>query len=147
MFTDDVTCYTITFLLCTKDKALEAYKSYEAWATMQQHCKAIKVLHPDHGGEYLSAAFNQHLAKAGTAWKLTMHDTLQLNGVAEHLNCTLLECIWAFTHASSLPKLLWGKALQHATWLKNQTAMHALDGKMPFVALYSQPLDLSTLHT
>ena len=33
-FTDDATRYTITFLLCTKDEALEAYKSYEAWATV-----------------------------------------------------------------------------------------------------------------
>ena len=58
MFMDDATCYTITFLLCTKYEALEAYKSYKAWVTMQQHCKAIKVLHSDRGGEYLSTAFD-----------------------------------------------------------------------------------------
>ena len=80
--------------------------------------------------------FDQHLAKAGTAHKLTMHDTLQLNGVAEHLNHTLLEHIHAFTHSSGLPKSLWGEALWHATWLKNLTATCTLDGKMPFEALY-----------
>jgi hypothetical protein len=46
-FTDDATRYTITFLMQTKDEALEAYKTYEAWALAQQHCKAIKVLHSD----------------------------------------------------------------------------------------------------
>jgi hypothetical protein len=50
----------------TKDEALEAYKSFEAWALMQQHCKGIKALHSDQGGEYLSKQFDQHLAAAGT---------------------------------------------------------------------------------
>ena len=144
-FTDNATCYMITFLLCTKDEALEAYKLYEAWATMQQHCKAIKVLHSDHRGEYLSTTFDQHLAKAGTVQKLTMHDTPQLNGLTEHLNHTLLECIQAFMHVSGLLKSLWGEVLQHTTWLKNQMAICALDSKTPFAALYGQPPDLSAL--
>ena len=79
--------------------------------------------------------------------KLTMHDTPQLNGVAERLNRTLLERIRAFTHSSGLPKSLWGEVLQHATWLKNRTATCALDGKMPFEALYGQPPDLSALQS
>ena len=77
--------------------------------------------------------------------RLTTHDTPQLNGIAEQLNHTLLERIRAFTHSSWLPKSLWGKALRHPTWLKNQTATCALDGKMPFEALYGRPPDLSAL--
>jgi transposase InsO family protein len=103
----------------TKDEALGAYKSYEAWATTQQHCKVIKVLCSDQGREYLSKEFDQHLAKSGMARKLTAHDTPQLNGIVECLNYTLLEQICAFTHTSGLPKLLWGEALRHTTWLKN----------------------------
>ena len=80
-------------------------------------------------------------------WKLTIHDTPQLNGITEWLNCTLLERIRVFTHLSWLPKSLWGEALGHVTWLKNQTAMHTLDGKMPFEALYSRPPDLLALQT
>ncbi len=144
-FTDDVTRYTVMFLMWTKDEALEAYKSYEAWALAQQHCKAIKVLRSDRGGEYLSKAFDQHLAAAGTVWKLTMHDTPQLNSVAERLKHTLLERIRAFTHMSGLPKTLWGEGLRHATWLKNRTATHALDGKTPFEALFGMPPNLSGL--
>src|SRR5258707_4297286 len=101
-FTDDVTRYTVTFLMRTKDEALGAYKSYEAWATTQQHCRAIKVLRSDRGGEYLSKDFDQHLAKSGTARKLTAHDTPQLNGITECLNHTLLERICTFTHTSGL---------------------------------------------
>ncbi len=146
MFTDDATHYTMTFLMWTKDEALEAYKLYKAWALTQQHCKAIKVLHSDRGGEYLSKAFDQHLAAAGTMWKLTVHDTPQLNGMAEWLNCTLLERIHAFVHMSGLPKTLWGEGLRHATWLKNRTATCALDGKTPFEVLFGTPPNLSGLH-
>ena len=73
---------------------------------MQQHCKGIKALHLDQGGEYLSKQFDQHLAAAGTVQKLTTYDTPQLNGMAKRLNHTLLERIQAFTHTSSLPKML-----------------------------------------
>ena len=144
-FTDDATRYTVCFLLRTKDQALGAYKSFEAWALNQQHCKGIKVLRSDRGGEYLSGEFDMHLAAAGTACKLTPHDTPQLNGVAERLNRTLLERIRAFTHKSGLPKTLWGEALRHAIWLKNRTATRALDGKTPFEALYGRPPDLLNL--
>ena len=145
-FTDDATRYTVTFLMRTKDEALEAYKSFEAWALTQQHCKGIKTLRSDHSGEYLSKVFDQHLAAAGTVWKLTIYDTPQLNGVAKRLNCTLLERIWAFPHTSGLPKTLWGEGLRHATWLKNWTATCTLDGKMPFEALFDAPPNLSGLH-
>src|SRR5713226_9800749 len=81
------------------------------------------------------------------ARKLTAHDTPQLNGITECLNCTLLEQIHAFTHTSGLPKSLWGRALRHATWLKNWMATCSLDGKTPFKALYSRLPDLSAICT
>jgi len=77
-FTDDATHFTTFYLMWTKDKALAAYKSFEDWALTQGHCMAIKVLHSDHGEEYLSDAFNVHLAAAGIAHKLTVYDMPQL---------------------------------------------------------------------
>ena len=74
-FTDNAKQYTVTFLMHTKDKALEAYKSFKAWAWTQQHCKGIKALCSDQGGEYLSNQFDQHLAAARTACKFTTHNT------------------------------------------------------------------------
>ena len=143
-FTDDATHFTTFYLMQTKDEALAAYKSFEDWALTQGHCMAIKVLHSDHGGEYLSDTFNAHLAAAGMARKLTVHNTPQLNGIAERLNRTLLERIRAFAHGSGLPKLLWGEALCHAVWPKNCTRTCALDGKMPVQALFGRPPDLSS---
>ena len=145
-FTDDATRYTVMYLLKTKDQVLEAYKSFEAWATAQQYCTGIKVLRSDRRGEYLSKDFDKHLAAAGTARRLTTHDTPQLNGVAKQLNQTLLERVRALRHEAGLPKMLWGEALRHATWLKNRTATRALDTKAPFEALFGTPPDLSVAH-
>ena len=58
----------------------------------------------------------------------TVHDTPKHNGVAEWLNWTLLEWVQAMLHASQLPKFLWGEAVKHAVWLKNQTSTRVLDG-------------------
>ena len=110
----------------------------------QQLCAAIKVLQSDCGKEYLSGAFDKHLAVVGTVQQLTLHDTPQLNSMAKWLNNTIVECIQAFTHSSSLPKFLWGEAL--STWLKNCTAIHALDGLMPFQALFGCVPDILRLH-
>jgi transposase InsO family protein len=69
----------------------------------------------------------------------------QLNGMAEQLNRTLLEQVRTLGYSSGLPKSLWGEALQHATWLKNHTATHSLDGKTPFEALHGCCPNLSSL--
>jgi hypothetical protein len=108
---DDAMHYTVTFLLHKKSEAFESYKTFKSWVLTQQHCKVIKIMWSDHGGEYLSKVLDRHLAAAGTIHRLTVYDTPQLNGIAEHLNCMLLEWVWAFTHLSGLPKSLWGKAL------------------------------------
>ena len=55
-----------TYLLHNKAEAFSSYRAFEAWALAQQLCTAIKVLCSDHGGEYLSGAFDKHLAEAGT---------------------------------------------------------------------------------
>lgn len=144
-FTDDATQYTVTYLLHTKAEALNAYRCFEAWAMAQQHCQAIKVLHSDRGGEYLSDAFDKHLAAVGMARHLTVHDMLQLNGVTKHLNHTCLERICAFTHDSGLPKYLWSEALWHATWLKNHMATCTLDRLTPYQALFGCMPDLAGL--
>ena len=144
-FTDDATRFTLTYLLPAKSDALSAYQQFEAWARTQNHCAAIKVLRSDRGGEYLSDAFDKHLASAGTARRLTVHDTPQLNGIAERLNRTLVEKVRALLHMANLPKMMWGEALRHSTWLKNRTSTRALGGITPWQTLYGTAPDLSHL--
>ena len=64
-FTDDKTRYTKLALLSQKSGAFNAYLDFEAWARTQHNAKILK-LRSDRGGEYLSGAFNDYLAKQGT---------------------------------------------------------------------------------
>ena len=90
-FTDDHMQWTHVELLHMKDEVFNAYTDFEVWAKTQFRVRSFKRLRTDHGGEYLSHKFNQHLAANGTKRILTTHDTPVYNGVAERLNCILLE--------------------------------------------------------
>jgi hypothetical protein len=125
MFTDDYSCFTCLTLLCTKDKTFNTYKAFAAWTDMQCGIK-IKCLHTDQGGEFLSREFTGFLCKQGTEQCLMMHDTPQHNGVAETLNCCLLEHVHALIKQVGLLTTLWGKALHFTVWVKNHMLMHVL---------------------
>jgi hypothetical protein len=95
--------------------------------------------------ENLSGEFNEYLDKMGTVRKLTIHDTPEYNGVAERLNHTLLEKVWAMLHASGLPKNLWGEAVMHAVYLKNRTSTRTLKNKTPFEMLTGKKPNIANL--
>src|ERR1700678_2242173 len=118
----------------TKDETINFYRLYEAWLSTQYNVR-IKSLRSDRGGEYLSEEFSNHLKKAGTMRKLTVHDTPEHNGVAEHLNRTLLEKVRAMLHESSLPKFLWAEATAHPVYLKNRTWTRTLGNTTPYEIL------------
>ena len=89
-FTNDMSRLTHLYLLCLKSEAFEAYKQYEAWCATHLGV-AIKILHSDHGGEYLDKGFTLYLKSRGTEQTLTVHDTPAHNSVAEHYNQTIVE--------------------------------------------------------
>ena len=99
----------------------------------------------DCGGKYLSKEFSDHLAKSGTRRNLTVHDTPEHNGVVERLNHTLLEKVRAILHASGLPKFLWGEAIKHANYLRNQTSTKTLDNETPFKVYHGAKPNLGGL--
>jgi hypothetical protein len=102
----------------------------------------MKILHLDRTGEYLGKEFIAYLKLKGTTQKLTVHDTPQHNGVAEHCNHTIVEWIHALLHASRLLKTLWGEAACHVVWLLNCTSTKAVDGKTPYKAAFGKKPDL-----
>ena len=144
-FTDDYTQWTTIYLMKKKSKVFTHYKSFKAWCKTQLGAP-IKVARTDRGGEYMSRAFDRHLAEKGTVRITALHDTPEYNGVLERLNRTGLERTWAFLHASGLLKFLWGEAISHVVWLKNRTTTHALsEGKTPYEMLYKTKPDLSKI--
>jgi hypothetical protein len=128
-----------------KDETFDSYKTYEAWLKTQYDI-LIKMLHTDRGGEYMSNAFSEHLRKAGTIRRLTVHDTPEYNGVAERFNRTAIEKVRALLYKTGLPKFLWGKALLHVVYLKNRTWTRASPNATPHEILTGKKPDLSNIH-
>ena len=87
-----------------------------------------------------------YLKAAGMKQRLTVHDTPQHNSIQSISIAPSLEKVRAVLHESSLPHMLWGKAVHHAIWLKNQMSTKALDGGTPLEAATGQKPDLSRAH-
>ena len=127
--------------MSSKDQVFAKYKLYEAMMSRQRD-ECIKTLFTDRGGEYTSKEFEEYLAKKGTKHRLTVHDTPEQNGVAEQLNCTLVEKSRAMLIESNLPKSLWGYAILHANYIKNSTHTRSLPDKTPYEIVHGKKLNL-----
>jgi hypothetical protein len=107
------------YFLATKGEALSRYQCYEAWGRTQRHVSAIKILGSDHGGEFTSKDFNEHLERQESVRHLTVHDSPASNGASEHANRTHISGMHAMLIQSQLPKFLWAEAVNHSVWLRN----------------------------
>ncbi len=130
-FTDNYSRFTQLEVLHTKDETFSAYKAFTAWAKTQ-HGAHIKRLRSDRGGEFTGRDFTSFLREEGTERRLTTHDTPQHNGVAESLNCRLLERVHVMLHQAELLKNLWAEAIRFAVWLKNHTSTKAIGNVTPY---------------
>ena len=133
--TNDYTWWSTIECITKENNMVSKYKEYKAWLSTQ-HGWNIKILQSNHGGENLSDNFSTYLKGWGMVRHLTVHDTLEENGVAKWLNQMLLEHAWAMLISVNLPKNLWPKAIHHVMWLKNCMLTWALNGKTPHEMLF-----------
>ena len=54
------------------------------------------------------------------------------NGIAEHMNHTLVELAHVMLIALDLPEFLWKQAVAHATYLRNHAYTKAVEGTTPY---------------
>ena len=80
---DDATHKTMLYFQAKKSQTINSYKHDEALIETQTG-NCIKVAHSDQGEEFLSDDLTQHQDMRGTKYELTVHDSPQQNGVAEH---------------------------------------------------------------
>ena len=73
---------------------------------------------------------------------VSYNDTPEQNGVAERLNCTLVEKLRAMLLESNLTKSLWGYAILHANYLKNHTHTRSLLNKTPYEMVHDKKPNL-----
>jgi hypothetical protein len=101
-----------------KSEALNNYKKYEVWASVQ-HGAQIKIFGCDRSGEFMSKEFTNHLKNARTICHLTVHDSPASNGAVEQGNRTHMNDAHAMMIAAGLPQSLWAEAVRHDVWLRN----------------------------
>ncbi len=73
--------------------------------------KSLKCLRTDNEGEYTSNEFENYCSKNGIRHKKTVPNTPQHNGVAERINCTIVEKVRCMLRMAKLPNSFWAKAV------------------------------------
>ncbi|GKF21941.1 retrotransposon protein, putative, ty1-copia subclass [Tanacetum coccineum] len=114
-FTDDFSRYGYVYLLKHKHEVFETFKVFQKEVENQLD-KTIKSLHSDHGGEYMSQEFLDHLKDHRIIAHRTPPYTPQHNGVSERRNRTLLDMVRSMMSQTTLPKSFWDYALE--TWFQ-----------------------------
>jgi len=76
---------------------------------------------------------------------MTMADTPQHNGVAEHMNCTLVEWVRMMLINTKLPDGYWWDALQYAALLHNMSLTCSLSNCTPKESWSRNKPDVSCL--
>ena len=102
---DNATCETVLYFQVKKSQTIDSYKCDEALIEMQTR-NHIKVARSDRGEEFLSNDLTQHQDMRGTKRELTVHDSPQQNGIAEHRMHTCAERAQALLLTSGLPQFL-----------------------------------------
>src|SRR3954462_456138 len=102
-----------------KSETFEKFKEFQN-EVENQLGKMIKLLRSDHGGEYLSQEFDDHLKSRGIFPQLTSPGTPQRNGVSKRRNHTLLDMVPSMMSQSDLPLAFWGYALETAAFTLNR---------------------------
>ena len=101
-FTEDLSRYSYIYLMRNKAESFEKFKEFQN--EVQNHIgKTIKFLRSDHGGEYLSHEFSDHLQNCGIVPQLTPPKMPQWNDVSEQRNRTLLDMVRSMMSQTDLP--------------------------------------------
>ncbi|KAI5312944.1 hypothetical protein L3X38_042118 [Prunus dulcis] len=113
-----------------KDEVLKIFLKWKKIIETQSDRK-IKPLRSDNVGEYKSDPFLKVCQDEGIVRYFMVRETPQQNGVAVHMNCTLLEKVQCMLSNAGLGKAFWAEAITYASHLINRLPAAADEGKTP----------------
>ena len=88
--------------------------------------KKLKCLRSNNGGEYCGHEFEDYCSTNGIHRHKIIPRTPQENGVAEHMNKTIMECARSMRLHARLPLHMWMKAINTTIYLINRGLSTAL---------------------
>jgi transposase InsO family protein len=104
---DDASRYCYVYLLKTKDRALNCFKTYKVEVENQLE-KKVKDFRSDRGSEYFSNEFDLFSVEHGVIHERTLPYSSQSNGVAKRKNRTLIDLVNSILDTAELSKAWWG---------------------------------------
>jgi len=93
--------------------------------------ECLKILQSDRGGKYTAGEVQQFLEEKGIQHKITTTNMPQHNGVAQCMNCMLLEQVRMMLTDADLLDSYWWDTLQYAALLHNMSPTRSLDNSTP----------------
>ena len=144
-FSDNYSCKTTIAFVKKKSEVYQKLTEHIAFVCTQ-HNATVKFIHSDRGSEYLPTEAHNYFVKHGIKHELTVHDSLQQNGVAKHTNWTLVKNARVMLFQAGFPRALWAEAISHAIYLKNMSPTHALVDKTPYEKVHGSKPNLSDMH-
>src|SRR5258708_17403581 len=94
--------------------------------------RQMKFFRSDRGREFMSAEFTKYLEDNGIIHETSAPQIPQQNGVAEHMNQTLLGGAHAMLHHAGMTLGFWSEAIHVAAHILNRVPRSGLDWKTPF---------------
>ena len=144
LIVDDFSRLMWVSMLKSKSDARTEFKRFKALAEAEQDTH-IKCLRSDRGGQFISEAFVDFCTLQGIKCQLTTPYSPQQNGVVERRNRTILSLVRSMLKEKSLPRELWGEAVNTAVYLLNRSSTRSLQGSTPYEAWTSRKPSMSHL--
>ena len=116
---NDASRFTTVEFLKSKAHAADKIKNYIAYLSARSRSPC--ALHMDRGTEFVNQPLKSWCDSRGIRLQLTVPYSPSQNGVAEHMNHTLIELVCAMLAAFKLPQFLWEPAVLHAAYLRNMS--------------------------
>ncbi|KAL2235906.1 UNVERIFIED_CONTAM: Retrovirus-related Pol polyprotein from transposon TNT 1-94 [Sesamum indicum] len=141
---DNFSRKVFVFLMRHKSEVFEKFKKWKIFVENQTG-KKLKSLRTDNGLEFCNKSFSDMCEEFGIKRHKTNPYTPQQNGIAEHMNRTLLDKVRCLLISSGLPKTFWGETVLTAAHLINLSPFVPLLGKTPDFMWYGKIPDMSSL--
>jgi len=125
MFVNSFSHYVRVKPIRSKNEASKVLKEWITCSEIETGEKA-NLLRTDGDSKYMGMEFQEWLRSREMHHEVTNANTPQENGVAEHLNRTILEMMRTMMHESDLPRNLWPFIVQYTQEIVNRLLMRAL---------------------
>ena len=115
-FMDDTTRHNTMMFLKEKSEAVQEVKNYVAWIETHFSQKS-KYLHFDNGSKFINKDPKAWCTEHSINIQTTAPYSPEQHGIAEWLNCTLIELACSMLIAWGLPTYLWAKAVKYTSYI------------------------------